>query len=106
MIINIDKKAEEIGLKSNFVKMLFDSFFDESAIILKDLQDATLKKDFKVIENKLHSLKGSCGNLQLNEIYELAKLIELAAKAKRENFNYASSVDELSKMFKGLEVAQ
>jgi len=106
MIINIDKKAEEIGLKSNFVKMLFDSFFDESALILKDLEDATLKNDLQAIENKSHSLKGSCGNLQLNEMYELSKIIELAAKERREGFNYVSSVDELSKMFKGLEVAQ
>jgi len=106
MIINIDKKAEEIGLKSNFVKMLFDSFLDESAVILKDLQDAVSKKDLQEIENKSHSIKGSCGNLQINEMYELSKRIELAAKNRREDFDYSTSVDELLAMFKGLEVAQ
>jgi len=106
MIINIGKKAEEIGLKANFVKMLFDSFLDESAVILKDLQNAVSKKDLQEIENKSHSIKGSCGNLHLHEMYELTKIIELAAKNREENFDYSSSVDELLTMFKGLEVVQ
>jgi len=104
MIVNIEKKSEEIGLKPEFVKMLFDAFVQESAQILKNLQEATLKKDFDAIERHAHSFKGSSGNLQLNEMYELSKSIEFAAKDKKVDFNYIDSTNKLLEDFNGLEV--
>jgi len=106
MIINLDEKAKEIGLKPAFVKMLFDSFLQESTQILSELSSAVADNDLKKIESSAHSVKGSCGNLQLNEMYELARSIELAAKEGNSGFDYASSSQRLQTMLNELEVAQ
>jgi len=87
--VNFDEMAKLIGLKPKHIPMLIGSFLEESVAILKDLEDAIGEKDFSAIRANAHSIKGSAGNLKFNEIYEMAKEMELSA-AENAEFDYIS----------------
>jgi len=82
--VNFDEMATLIGLKPKHIPMLIGSFLDESVSILKALEDAIDEKDFPAIKANAHSIKGSAGNLKFNEIYEMAKEMELSAAQSAE----------------------
>jgi len=77
--VNFDEMAKLIGLKPKHIPMLIGSFLDESVSILTALEDAINEKDFTAIRSNAHSIKGSAGNLKFNEVYEMAKEMELSA---------------------------
>jgi len=82
--INFDEMATLIGLKPKHIPMLIGSFLEESISILEALENAIDEKDFSAIKANAHSIKGSAGNLKFNEIYEMAKKMELSATESSE----------------------
>jgi len=80
--------AAAIGLKSKHIPRLVASFVEESTMIMGKLEEAIAARHYDEIAEYAHSLKGSSGNLRLNELYELAKSMELAAKEASSDFAY------------------
>ena len=87
--LNFDEMAASIGLKAKHIPMLVGSFLDESNSIMNSLQDAVDANDFEAIKSHAHSIKGSAGNLKFNEVYEMAREMELSAGASKSDFNYS-----------------
>jgi len=87
---NLDhiEMAMEIGLKAKHMPMLISSFIEESASVMEKLRNSIELKDFDNIRAYAHSLKGSTGNLKLNELYEMAKEIEISAMESKSDFDY------------------
>jgi len=94
---NIDhaEMAKAIGLKEKFIPMLIGSFLEESNPIIEKLEDAIKSKDFTQIRSHAHSIKGSAGNLKFNEIYEMAREMELSATDGDDNFDYTSYLEAI-----------
>ena len=88
--LNFEEMALAIGLKAKHIPMLIGSFMEESVGILASLQNAVDSDDFEAIKTHAHSIKGSAGNLKFNEIYEMAKEMELSAGNSKSDFDYAS----------------
>ncbi len=86
--LDYDAMASEIGLKPKHMPMLIGSFLEESDSIMNPLGEAISKKDMNAIKAYAHSIKGSAGNLKFQEIYEMAKAIELAAADTNDTFDY------------------
>ncbi|MEA3228623.1 MAG: Hpt domain-containing protein [Campylobacterota bacterium] len=86
--INFEEMAALIGLKPKHMPMLIGSFLDESVSILDNLKTAIKDKDFSNIKVFAHSIKGSAGNLKFNEVYEMAKAMELSAADNNADFDY------------------
>ena len=86
--LNYSEIAASIGLKEKYLPILLGSFVDETKTILVELQKAIDATDYKNIKLHAHSIKGSSGNLKLNEIYEMAKEIEASASDTDSSFNY------------------
>ena len=87
--INFDEMAVSIGLKPKHIPMLIGSFLDESTSILENLKSAIDENDFDAIKSHAHSIKGSAGNLKFNEIYEMAREMELSATESNKDFEYS-----------------
>ncbi len=87
MHIDKDKIASELGFKRSDFDMLLVMFSQNAAISLKEIKNGIDEKDMKGIADASHAIAGGAGNIQLNDIYELAMTIELAAK-KGENADY------------------
>jgi len=86
--INYEEMAKGIGLKAKHMPMLIGSFLEESVPAIEALSEAIVANDFALISSYAHSIKGSAGNLRFNEIYEMTKEMELAAKSADASFQY------------------
>ncbi|MBD3825157.1 MAG: Hpt domain-containing protein [Epsilonproteobacteria bacterium] len=86
--LNHETLAAQIGIKPKFIPMLIASFTDESVELLAKLSSSIASKDYPSLKSAAHSIKGSAGNLKLDELFEMAKAIEAAASAGDESFDY------------------
>ena len=91
--INLEEMAASIGLKAKHIPMLIGSFLDESTTIMASLKSAIESRDYDNMKLHAHSIKGSAGNLKFNEIYEMAKEMELAAASSSDTFDYSTYFD-------------
>lgn len=87
MYIDKEKIASELGFKRSDFDMLLALFSKNAATSLDEMKKMIDKKDMQGIADTSHAIAGGAGNIQLNDIYELAMTIELAAK-KGENADY------------------
>ena len=95
--LNHEEMAASIGLKQKHIPLLLGSFLDESKTIMSSLEKAIDTKNYEEIKSSAHSIKGSAGNLKFNEIYEMAKEIELSGAAADANFDYKNYFDAIIK---------
>ena len=86
--IDHDKLAATMGLKKHYIAMLLESFKEESDILLNALHVAIEAVEYANIRCNAHAIKGSAGNMRFEAVYEMAKEMELAASACREDFEY------------------
>jgi len=93
--INFEEMAASIGLKAKHIPMLIASFLEESEGVLNSLGNAVESRDFSAIQSHAHFIKGSAGNLRFNEVYEMAKEIELSAENSKENFDYSKYLEAI-----------
>ena len=89
--IDAEEMAAKIGLNARHIPILVQSFIDEGTQIITSLEAAIAQKDYTEIGNTAHSIKGSAGNLKFDEMYELAKKLELTAKAAKEDYPYEAA---------------
>lgn len=87
MDIDKDKIASQLGFKRSDFDTLLTLFSQNAASSLNEMKVSIEKKDMKGIADASHAIAGGAGNIQLNDIYEMAMAIELAAK-KSENIDY------------------
>ena len=95
--LDIQEMATVIGLKAKHIPILIASFLEESEEIIARLEDAISAKDYDAINHNAHSIKGSAGNLRFNEIYEMAKNMEMAGKSSDSSFNYTENLEAIKK---------
>lgn len=102
--INAEEMAAKIGLNARHIPILVQSFIDESTQIMGSLEAAIEKKDYAEIGNTAHSIKGSAGNLKFDEMYELAKEVELSAKAAKEDYPYVAACASLKNAISSIKI--
>ena len=102
--LNYDDMAKVIGLKPKHIPMLIASFMDESGPILQALTDSISSKDYVSIASGAHSIKGSAGNLRLNEIYEMTQEMEVSAKSNIQDFDYEGYLEAVKTILKTIQV--
>lgn len=95
--MNWDEVAEAIGIKPKRMPMLVEAFLEESHGNLKKLHNAIEVQNFPEIMLHAHSLKGSCGNMKLTELYEISKEMEKSAKDQNAGFDYKNALEVLEK---------
>ena len=93
--LDFDEMAEAIGLKPKHMPMLVGSFLEESGTILVNIEAAIASNSYNDLKLNAHSIKGSSGNLKFNEIYEMAKEMELAASESNVSFEYSAYLNAI-----------
>ncbi len=83
-----DAMASSIGLNVKHIPILIESFIQESNGAIAKLQEAIDTKDFNTIHKEAHFIKGSAGNLQFQEVYEMCKEMEQEATHSNAAFDY------------------
>ncbi len=95
--ISAEEMASKIGINSKHIPILVKSFVQESMGLLQQLEAAVLSKNYNEIASIAHSIKGSSGNLKFDEMYLLAREMELSAKGNKEEFPYKDACESIKK---------
>ena len=94
MYVNRDQLAEQLGFSRSDIDMLLTIFCKNAASSLLEMQQMIDENNMQGIADAAHAIKGSAGNLKLDEIYKLAMHIETNAK-NSENSDYRVSYQQL-----------
>lgn len=79
-MMNFTELAENAGLEEGEFLELMKLFIDRSFFDLKRLRTSIDKGNIQGIIEAAHSIKGAAGNLCFDEIYQIAKDIEIKAR--------------------------
>lgn len=100
--IDLQKLADTFGFELDEVEMIIETFLQTSKKNLNDIKEAIENNDKETLSHAAHSLKGSSSTLQLTDISELAKEIELSAK-NNEILDYQSKYNKLKELINTLK---
>jgi len=78
--MEITKLADNLGLDADDFVELFELYMQTTACDLKELRAGLKAGDAEQVHKKAHSIKGSSGNLGLDELYRLARDIDDRAR--------------------------
>jgi len=87
MYIDKEKIASQLGFKRSDFDILLVMFGQNATTSLEEMKSAIERGYMQGIADAAHAIAGGAGNIQLNEIYDLAMTIELTVK-KGENADY------------------
>lgn len=93
--LDYDNLALSVGVKNRYIPMIVESFLKETDLILETLEESIESKDYDKIRLNAHAIKGSAGNIKLNEIYEMATEMEEEATQKNSEFDYRLYFDAI-----------
>jgi|GEM_PF-703920 len=99
---DLSRALEMAGGDKEFLKELLDIFINDYPAKLSLLKEAVAKKDFKIIVEAAHALKGAAANLGLTSIQELARQLEYAGRENKSE-NLAELYQKLAQELKAFE---
>jgi CheY-like chemotaxis protein len=88
-MLDYEQLAVSMGIKAKHIPRLIQSFLGETQEICEKLDSAIAGKNYTQIEHAAHTIKGSAGNMQFMDLFEMTKLLEFAAEIKDDSFAYA-----------------
>lgn len=77
---SMKRMVNETGIEEYDADKLYRIFFETFNEKLKQFENAIEQKDFAVVQKLAHKLKGTSGNLRLDQINELASRVEETAQ--------------------------
>ncbi len=100
--IDLQKIADELDFDLEDVEMLLEVFTESANESLESLKTAIDDNNFEGIFHAAHAIKGSSANLTLMDISNIAKEIELEARADN-SINYLEKYNNLKVLLDNLE---
>ena len=103
MSYEVSKQAlmDKLGFNEEDLIMLFSVFIKSSKDNLEKLRIAIETDDYNTMYICSHSLKGSSGNLMLDDVYALSRELESASKDELK-IDYKPYYDKLTVIFNNL----
>ena len=95
MSIDKDAIAEQLGCTRDDIDMLLTMFHNNANSSLEEMKKMIELKDMQGIVDTAHAISGGAGTLRLDDIYQLSKKIEMAAKTGQ-NLDYQASYNRLN----------
>ena len=77
----IQNFVDSTGMEENSAKEIFDMFFESLPDTLDQINKSLNEEDWVKTAKLAHKIKGTAGNLMINNIFELALQLEKAAKS-------------------------
>jgi len=103
--MDLDKKkiSEELGIPGDMYDELLRDFAAQAEAVLPQLEAAILAKDFQSIAERGHFIKGSSGNLRIQELYAIAKEIECGGKEGKDLGAIQAHAESFKRAFEELK---
>ena len=77
---NIEEVAEELMFTTDELREIFEIYFEEAIHLLPDCHAALATQDYLKFSQIMHGFKGASSNLRMNEIADLAEVLEKRGK--------------------------
>lgn len=100
-VISKQTLMQKLDFNEEDLTLIFKVFVKTSQDILKKLALAIEENDYKCIQACANDLKGSSGNLLLDDVYMISKEIESASKVE-DSIDYTSYYEQLDIIFSTL----
>ncbi len=100
-VISKQTLMQKLDFNEEDLTLIFKVFVKTSQDILKKLALAIEENDYKCIQACANDLKGSSGNLLLDDVYMISKEIESASKVE-DSIDYTSCYEQLDVIFSTL----
>lgn len=101
--INLHSLAQQLDFDPDDIRRMAAMFFKSTEKTLGILDDAVRSNDMEAIYKAAHSIKGSAGALQLNELHSYALEIEMAGR-HNVRIDYAAAAKKLADMVRSIEI--
>jgi HPt (histidine-containing phosphotransfer) domain-containing protein len=103
--MELDKKkiAENLGIPEAMYQELLQDFILQAEAVLVQLKVAVEEADFSKIKERGHFIKGSCGMMRIQELYVIAKEIEIGEKAGADIKMLGEHVENFKNVFENLK---
>lgn len=93
------KAMQELGIPEELLNELVQEFLKQAEVIIDELKEVLANKDFEEIRKKAHFIKGSAGNLRMDEIYRIAKDMEFNAAENKDIEKLQSDFENFRQAF-------
>ena len=103
MLIDRQRALDELGIPEEVYDELLQDFIAQTEPALAALLGAVGSQNLVDTAKTAHFVKGSAGNLRLDDLYLLAKEIESGAKGNQDTRILAENVSKLQAMFEELK---
>ena len=103
MQLDKQKALRELGIPEEMYDELLRDFIQQSEEPLKQLEGLVLTGDFEEIRKAAHFIKGSAGNMRVEEMYSIAKEVEFAAKDAGDKSTIGENIAKLRSAFEELK---
>ena len=97
-----DKLAAQLGFKRSDIDILIKIFKKNAGTLIEEMGIMIKQNNMQGIADVAHAIKGSAGNLKLDEIFELSKSIEIMVKTTQ-NEDYEMYYKQLKEMLDMLD---
>lgn len=103
MHLDKEKAVRELGIPEEMYSELLRVFIEQTEEPLNSLVEKIKSGNFEEIAKTAHFIKGSAGNLRIDEIYSIAKDIELGAKEQQDINTLGDNASKLRSAFEELK---
>lgn len=93
-VMTIESLAEKKGFDAEDIEALLEIFLSNIENTMQEMENAIKNNELEILFTSSHSIKGSSGNIGLDEIFKVSGLIESNARANNE-YDYKSEFDKL-----------
>lgn len=99
----LQKLRNSTAKNPEFLKEIFQSFIDDTGVLLQEIKKSTEENDFDTYYTAVHTLKGLSGTIGCSRIFNLLKIMD--SLNKEQDFSQSKQlVKDLETMFQELEV--
>lgn len=99
MQLDKQRAMQELGIPEDMYNELLQVFTEQTEGALENLREGLSNQNHEEIAKAAHFIKGSAGNLRIDEIHLISKDIEAAGKANMDIKIIEESVEQLIKLF-------
>ncbi len=93
--INVEQVSQELKIRPEIYLKIVSSFSETLLQKMKDLSEALKSENLEEMRRILHEIKGTSGNLRLQNIYGPQETLHLAVKANEDAEKLNAYLEEL-----------
>ena len=99
--VDLQEIADTLGFDLGDVEMLLNMFIEASNDSLDELKIAISDNNYDAIAASAHAIKGSAANLMINNVVDVAQIIETSGN-ENTDINYIDKYEELKLLVNSL----